>query len=125
MIRGGRLCDPKNKVDEQLDLLVEQGRVAGIGKDLPVEDGLEVIDAAGMVVVPGLIDMHVHLREPGHEEAETVETGCRAAVAGGFTSVAAMPNTDPVNDNPATVGYLIRMADMFSPAWPRVIAPTG
>ena len=110
LIRGGRLIDPKNKVDEELDLLVEQGKVAEIGKDLAPDEDTEVLDARGKVVTPGLIDMHVHLREPGREDTETVESGCLAAVAGGFTALAAMPNTDPVTDNQATVGYLIREA---------------
>lgn len=110
LIRGGRLIDPKNKVDEELDLLIEQGKVAEIGKDLAPDEDTEVLDARGKVVTPGLIDMHVHLREPGREDTETVESGCLAAVAGGFTALAAMPNTDPVTDNQATVGYLIREA---------------
>lgn len=110
LIRGGRLIDPKNKIDEELDLLVEQGVVVEIGKALASNKDTEVLEAQGKVVAPGLIDMHVHLREPGSEDAETVETGCLAAVAGGFTAVAAMPNTNPVTDNQATVGYLIREA---------------
>ena len=110
LIRGGRLIDPKNKVDEKLDLLVEQGKVAETGKKLASDKDTEVLDATGKVVVPGLVDMHVHLREPGREDTETVESGCRAAVAGGFTAVAAMPNTDPVTDNQAAVGYIIREA---------------
>jgi dihydroorotase len=110
LIRGGRLVDPANNVDEKLDLLVAEGRVARIGRDLAASEDTRVLDASGKVVVPGLIDMHVHLREPGREDEETVETGCRAAVAGGFTAVAAMPNTDPVTDNQAAVGYLIREA---------------
>ena len=110
LIRGGRLIDPKNKVDQELDLLVEKGKVAEIGKDLTPDEDTEVLNARGKVVTPGLIDMHVHLREPGREDTETVESGCLAAVAGGFTAVAAMPNTDPVTDNQAAVGYLIREA---------------
>jgi len=110
LIKGGRLLDPKNKVDQELDLLIDQGRVADIGEGLAADQDTEVLDAAGKVVTPGLIDMHVHLREPGREDTETVESGCLAAAAGGFTAVAAMPNTDPVTDNQATVGYLIREA---------------
>jgi len=110
LIKGGRLLDPKNKVDQELDLLIDQGRVAEIGEGLAADQDTEVLDAAGKVVTPGLIDMHVHLREPGREDTETVESGCLAAAAGGFTAVAAMPNTDPVTDNQATVGYLIREA---------------
>jgi len=110
LIRGGRVLDPKNRVDEKLDLLLADGVVAEIGKDLEPAEDTRVLEAHGKVVVPGLIDMHVHLREPGREDEETVETGCLAAAAGGFTAVAPMPNTDPVTDNQAAVGYLIREA---------------
>ncbi|MFH1070358.1 MAG: dihydroorotase [Candidatus Glassbacteria bacterium] len=109
LLKGGRVVDPANNIDEQLDLLLAGGKVAEIGKEL-APDGAVVIDAAGRTVVPGLIDMHVHLREPGREDEENVETGCRAAAAGGFTAVAAMPNTDPVTDNQAAIGYIIREA---------------
>ena len=88
LIRGGRLVDPKNKVDEPLDLLIEAGKVAQIGRNLADGGGgARVLDAAGKTVVPGLIDMHVHLRQPGRPDEETVESGCRAAVAGGFTAL--------------------------------------
>ncbi|MCE5271290.1 dihydroorotase [bacterium] len=110
LIRGGRVIDPVNKVDARLDLLVAEGKVAALGQSLDAPEGVRVVEAAGKVVAPGLIDMHVHLREPGREDEETVETGCLAAVAGGFTAVAAMPNTDPVTDNQAAVGYIIREA---------------
>jgi dihydroorotase len=92
-------------------LLIEDGRVAellGHGEDLP--DGCEVLDATGLIVAPGFIDMHVHLREPGQEYKETIASGAAAAVAGGFTSVCAMPNTDPVNDNPAVTGFILEQA---------------
>ncbi len=108
LIRGGRVVDPASGVDEKLDLLLAGGKVAELGKDIVAADGDEVLDASGKAVVPGLIDMHVHLREPGREDEETVESGCRAAVAGGFTAVAAMPNTEPVTDDQATVGFIIR-----------------
>ncbi len=110
LIRGGRIIDPANKVDARLDLLVADGVVAALGKGLDAPEDARIIDAAGKVVAPGLIDMHVHLREPGREDEETVETGCLAAAAGGFTAVAAMPNTDPVTDNQAAVGFIIREA---------------
>ncbi len=110
LIRGGRLVDPANTVDEKLDVLLSGGKVAGVGKAIDAAEVDEVLDATGKVVVPGLIDMHVHLREPGREDEETVESGCRAAAAGGFTAVAAMPNTEPVTDDQATVGYIIREA---------------
>jgi len=110
LIRGGRLVDPRNKIDEKLDILLAKGRVAEIGKALSPGRGTKVLEARGKMVVPGLIDMHVHLREPGREDEETVESGCRAAAAGGFTAVAAMPNTNPVIDNQAAIGYIIREA---------------
>ena len=110
LIRGGQLVDPRNKINEKLDLLLAEGKVAKIGKGLSVGRGTKVLEAEGRMVVPGLIDMHVHLREPGREDEETVESGCLAAAAGGFTAVAAMPNTDPVTDNQAAIGYIIREA---------------
>ncbi|OGG05773.1 MAG: dihydroorotase [Candidatus Glassbacteria bacterium RIFCSPLOWO2_12_FULL_58_11] len=111
LIRGGRLLDPKNKVDGQFDLLIENGKVAQVGRNLPDGGGgARILEAKGKTVVPGLIDMHVHLREPGRPDEETVESGCRAAVAGGFTALGVMPNTDPVTDNQAAIGYIIREA---------------
>jgi dihydroorotase len=110
VIRGGRVIDPSLGLDEVADLVLEEGRVSGIGRGHGAPDGAEVLDAAGLVVAPGLVDLHVHLREPGREDAETIESGARAAVAGGFTSVCAMPNTDPVCDNQAAVGFVIAQA---------------
>ncbi len=110
LIRGGHLVDPRNKVDEKLDILLAEGKVAEIGKSLSPGRGTKVLEAEGKMVVPGLIDMHVHLREPGREDEEKVASGCLAAAAGGFTAVAAMPNTDPVTDNQAAIGYIIREA---------------
>lgn len=110
LIRGGHLVDPRNKVDEKLDILLAGGKVAEIGKNLSPGRGTRVLEAEGKMVVPGLIDMHVHFREPGREDEETVESGCLAAAAAGFTAVAAMPNTDPVTDNQAAIGYIIREA---------------
>ncbi len=99
LIRGGRVLDPAGGLDAVLDVLVEDGRIAAVGPAAgPPAD--RTVDAAGLVVVPGLIDLHVHLREPGFEAKETIATGVRAAVRGGFTTVCAMPNTDPVNDCP-------------------------
>jgi dihydroorotase len=86
------------------------GRIAGLGQGLGAPDGAEVVDARGKVVSPGLIDLHVHLREPGREDVETVATGARAAAAGGFTAVCPMPNTDPVTDNQAAVGFIVKQA---------------
>ena len=106
LLKGGRVVDPANGIDGVHDVLIEAGRIARVGRDLPA-DGATVVDVpAGLVVCPGFIDMHVHLREPGQEHKETVATGVSAAVAGGFTAVACMPNTSPVNDN-ANVTLLI------------------
>ncbi len=106
VLRGGRVIDPSQKRDERLDLLLIDGRVAEVGRDLPTPDGGEDIDVAGLVVAPGLVDLHVHLREPGDEHKETIASGARAAVAGGFTSICAMPNTRPPIDDPAAVGFV-------------------
>jgi dihydroorotase len=107
LIRGGRLIDPASGVDAALDLLLADGVVAEVGKGIAAPEEAEVIDAVGLVVAPGLIDLHVHLREPGGEHKETIASGARAAVAGGFTAVVAMPNTDPPTDNPAAVGFVL------------------
>ncbi|MBI2073762.1 MAG: dihydroorotase [Gemmatimonadetes bacterium] len=110
LIRGGRVIDPSQGQDAVADLLVVDGRIAGMGQGLGAPDGAEIVDARGKVVAPGLIDLHVHLREPGREDVETVATGARAAAAGGFTAVCAMPNTDPVTDNQAAVGFIVKQA---------------
>src|ERR1700752_4935089 len=98
LIRNGRVVDPANGVDAPGDVLVQDGRIARVGPGLDAPAGTEVVDAGGRVIAPGLIDIHVHLREPGQEYKETIATGTAAAAAGGFTAVAAMPNTIPVND---------------------------
>jgi dihydroorotase len=110
LIKGGRIIDPSQGLDDKLDVLVVDGKIAEIGKKLTPGKGVEVIDAKGMIVAPGLIDMHVHLRDPGLEYKEDIVTGTRAAAAGGFTSVACMPNTKPVNDNKAITSYIIAKA---------------
>jgi len=110
VIRGGRVIDPASGRDERTDLVIEGGTVAGFGRNQGTPEGAEILDASGCVVAPGFVDLHVHLREPGREDVETIETGARAAVAGGFTSVCAMPNTDPVTDNQAAVGFIIAQA---------------
>src|SRR5580658_8964521 len=111
LLRGGRVVDPANGRNGVFDLLIEDGRVARVGRDLPIDAGVTVVDIpSGLVVCPGLIDMHVHLREPGQEHKETVATGTAAAVAGGFTAVACMPNTTPVNDNAGVTGYILKKA---------------
>lgn len=104
LIKGGRVIDPAQGLDAVLDVLIEDGKITKIGKGLKGQG--ETIDAAGKLVTPGLIDLHVHLRDPGQEYKEDIVTGTRAAAAGGFTSVACMPNTNPVNDNKAITLYI-------------------
>jgi dihydroorotase len=111
LLKGGRVVDPAAGRDGAFDILIENGRIARVGKDLPVEAGVEVVEIpSGLVVCPGLIDIHVHLREPGQEHKETVATGTAAAVAGGFTAVACMPNTSPVNDNAGVTEFILKKA---------------
>lgn len=105
LVKGGRVIDPANNFSQVADVLVEGAVIAAVGRDLRA-DGAEIIDAGGRLVLPGLIDMHVHLREPGLEAKETIATGTRAAAMGGFTSVACMPNTKPVVDNQALVEFI-------------------
>ncbi len=112
LIKGGRVLDP-GSIDDTMDILVQKGRIAKLGKRLPSlkkTPKLRVIDAKGLLVVPGLIDLHVHFREPGHEYKETIETGCLAAAAGGFTAVCPMPNTNPVNDNRQITEFILEKA---------------
>jgi len=106
LLRGGRVVDPSQKMDASLDVLLVDGRVAAVGSDVGASEDTEVVDCAGLVVTPGLIDVHVHLREPGEEHKETIATGAASAAAGGFTAVCAMPNTDPPIDDPAAVGFV-------------------
>lgn len=108
LLRGGRVIDPSAGRDEVADVLVQAGKIAAVARGLGAPEGAAVIDVEGKVVAPGFVDLHVHLREPGREDAETVESGARAAVAGGFTAVCAMPNTDPVTDNQAAVGFIVK-----------------
>jgi dihydroorotase len=112
LLRGGRLLDPSTRTDGAGDLLIANGKIESLGDrvDLGGRDDVDVLDCAGLVVAPGFIDVHCHLREPGREDVETIATGARAAAAGGFTAVCAMPNTDPVTDNQAAVGFIIRQA---------------
>lgn len=109
LIKNGRLVDPKNKKDEVTDVLVVGGKVAEISKDIS-DKAEKVIDATGLVVTPGLIDLQVHLREPGREDRETILTGSRAALKGGVTSVVAMPNTTPAADNQSVIEFIINRA---------------
>jgi dihydroorotase len=109
LIRNGRVIDPANGVDRVADVLLASGIVRGVGENLPSR-GAEEFDATGLVVAPGFIDMHVHLREPGFESSETIETGSKCAAVGGFTSVCCMPNTNPVNDTAHLTRYIIERA---------------
>jgi len=109
IIRNGRVIDPASRLDAILDVLIEGDKIAAVGEKLHVT-GAERFDAAGLIVAPGFIDMHVHLREPGFEYAETIESGSHAAAAGGFTSICCMPNTSPVNDNATVTSYIIERA---------------
>jgi dihydroorotase len=120
LIKGGRVIDPSQKIDDTLDVLVVNGLVKEIGKNLTAPADVKHIDASGKYVVPGLIDMHVHLRDPGLEYKEDIISGTRAAVAGGFTSVCCMPNTKPVIDNKAIASYIINKAktDGFCNVYP-------
>jgi dihydroorotase len=110
LLKGGRVVDPANGRDGAFDILIDGDRIARVGRDLPA-DGAQVVEVpSGLVLTPGLFDMHVHLREPGQEHKETVATGTAAAVAGGFTAVACMPNTVPVNDNANVTAYILAKA---------------
>lgn len=109
LVRNGRVLDPANRFDRKADVLIEDGRIAAVGSGLEAIDA-ELLEASGKVVLPGLIDLHVHLREPGFEYKETIETGTAAAAAGGFTAVAAMANTHPPNDSAAVTDFIRRRA---------------
>src|ERR1022692_3238422 len=113
LIKNGRVIDPASATDMLADILIRDGVIAAAGAGLEAP-GAEIFDASGLIVAPGFIDMHVHLREPGFEHAETIETGARAAAAGGFTSICCMPNTLPVNDNATVTSYIIERARKFA-----------
>jgi dihydroorotase len=110
LIKNGHIIDPSNNLERTADLLIEDGRIAQIGQDVSVTPDTEIINATGQLVVPGLIDMHTHLREPGYEYKETIRTGTLAAAAGGFTTICCMPNTRPVNDSQAVTEFILRKA---------------
>ena len=109
LLKNGRVVDPAHKIDTILDILIEEGKIAERRAKIPSK-GIDTLDLKGLVITPGFIDMHAHLREPGREDEETIETGTKAAAAGGFTGVACMPNTDPVNDDQAVTEYILSRA---------------
>src|SRR5207249_2567285 len=106
IIRNGRVIDPANKRDEIADLLIVDGKIMPLSQLSTLNPQPDEIDASDLIVCPGLIDMHVHLREPGFSHKETIESGARAAAAGGFTTIVCMPNTSPVADNPSTIAWI-------------------
>ncbi len=106
LIRGGRVVDPASAADAILDVLISEGKIAVLAPRIP-PSGHDIIDASGLVLAPGFIDMHVHLREPGFEKKETIRTAARAAARGGFTTICGMPNTNPVNDRPAVTEFVL------------------
>src|SRR5579871_1680523 len=129
LIKNGRVLDPASKTDATRDILLDGERIAQIaepGKSSRSEN-TEVFDATGLIVAPGFIDMHVHLREPGQENSETIETGTRAAARGGFTAVCCMPNTKPVNDNASVTHFIIDRAKAAGGVrvWPIGAASVG
>jgi dihydroorotase len=109
LIKNGTVVDPAQSLEAPRDLLVRDGKIESVGESIEAE-GAQVFDASGLIVAPGFIDLHVHLREPGQEYKETIESGARAALAGGFTAVCCMPNTKPVNDNSAVTSYIVERA---------------
>ena len=107
LLKGGRVLDPRQDMDGTLDVLLKDGLIVSVGDAISASEDARTIDCTGLLVTPGLIDVHVHLREPGGEHKETIATGARSAAAGGFTAVCAMPNTDPPLDDPASVGWVL------------------
>ena len=110
LIKNGRVVDPSQSLDQVVDILVEDRKVTQIGEGLDASNVNQVVDAENMIVTPGLVDMHVQLREPGFEEDETIETGTAAALAGGFSTIACIPNTDPPIDTQAGVEFVRQKA---------------
>ena len=109
LIKNGHVIDPANGIDSAADVFVSGGKIAAVGAGVP--DGADaVIDASGLTVTPGLVDLQVHVREPGREDKETIETASRAALAGGVTAIVAMPNTNPTADNQTVIEFVIKRA---------------
>jgi len=121
LLTGGRLMDPSSSLDTGGDVLIVDGKIESVGERIGSVADAEVVDCTDAIVSPGFIDVHCHLREPGREDVETIASGARAAAAGGFTAVCAMPNTDPVTDNQAAVGFIIRQAQRANAARVHVI----
>ena len=126
LIKNGRVIDPSTRSDSTSDILLHDGRIARVAPGIDAKDA-EVFDATGMIVAPGFIDLHCHLREPGDEPAETIETGTRAAARGGFTAVCPMPNTKPVNDNASVTRSIVERAASAASVrvWPISAASLG
>jgi dihydroorotase len=116
VLHGGRIIDPSQRLDTVGDVIVIDGKIAHAGPRSGIPDDAEIIDCTDAIVSPGFIDVHCHLREPGREDVETIATGARAAAAGGFTAVCAMPNTDPVTDNQAAIGFVVRQGQKANAA---------
>jgi dihydroorotase len=114
VIKNGRVVDPQNGIDETLDILISNGKILSVDKKISVSKEVEVFDATGMIVAPGFIDLHCHLREPGYERKETIESGLLAALYGGFTAVCPMANTNPVNDNAGITNFILETAKKVS-----------
>src|SRR5467141_303689 len=129
LIKNGRVIDPASKTDAALDVLLNGEKIQGVGAagKISAPQDAEVFDASGLIVAPGFIDIHVHLREPGQESSETIETGTRARAGGGVPAVSCMPNTKPVNDNPSVRRFIVDHAKVAGsvPVWPIGSASVG
>ena len=108
VLKGARILNPEQNIDKKADIVIVDGKIEKIGTDVEVPEGFDVVDLSGKIIAPGFIDMHTHLREPGFEHKETIETGVEAAVNGGFTAICCMPNTDPVADDASVIEYIVR-----------------